>query len=84
MLSRERNLGDPVTLWKLTRIGKQDWDVADGFVVRAPDENHARLLASKRSGDEGEQTWLRPEKSTCEQVTEDGPDEIILRDFNAA
>ena len=34
-------------------------------------------------GDEGSETWLNPEFSTCTELVPDGETEIILVDFNA-
>lgn len=60
------------------------YDVAVGFVVAAETELDARVLASERSGDEGEEPWLDATKSTCEVIGATyKPRGVILRDFVA-
>ena len=60
------------------------YDKAFGFVVRATDENEARLLASDNAGDEGQDAWIDANASTCVELTADGPSEMILQDFARA
>jgi hypothetical protein len=60
------------------------YDKAFGFVVRAVNEPAARALACEEYGDEGEAVWLDPSQTTCEELTADGPQEIVLRDFHSA
>jgi hypothetical protein len=89
-------------LYLLKRTGKGpggEYDVADGFIVRAEDEQTAREIAAapigpilggetefpiRAWGDEGPETWLNPKFSTCEEIIPDGEPGIIIRDFNAA
>ena len=59
------------------------YDCFDRFIVRANDELEARKLAAAESSDEGEETWLDPKFSECQELTSDGPVEIILGSFNA-
>ena len=59
------------------------YDVASGFVVRASNERDARSIAHTDHGDEGKDTWLNEDYSSCDVLTSDGPFEIIIRDFNA-
>ena len=81
-------------LWVLAMIRGVDYDEVDSVVVRAPDEGAARELMSVRPhrvgsnyvvtyGDEGAETWLNPEKSTCTELLADGDTRIIIRSFNA-
>jgi hypothetical protein len=57
------------------------YDKAHGFVVREETEKDARLTAANYCGDEGEQAWLDEKYSTCEELTGEGPPEVIIRDF---
>ena len=71
-------------LWLLTRIDTRPaWDVANGFVVRALTEDHARFLAAQQAGDEGQACWLAPTTSRCVELDGGGPPGIVLEDFNA-
>lgn len=74
-------------LWLLERNGLIQgmpiWDCNNGFVIRAETEQHAREIASQQRGDEGSATWLDPQRASCRELTGDGPQEVILRDFNA-
>ena len=86
-------------LWKLTPNGGDKaegawspwYDKAFGFVVRAEDENEARVIADSNAGAENEtwgtdkvHPWLDPRQSTCEELLPDGPSGLILQDFHAA
>jgi hypothetical protein len=53
-----------------------------GFVVRAKDEATARRLAAAQPGDEGAEAWLLPQYSTCVELPIDGPDGVIMADYN--
>jgi len=55
-----------------------------GFVVRAEDELGARRLASSRAGDEGPESWLLPAHSTCVELRPDGPEGVVMEDYNSA
>lgn len=71
-------------LWLLKREKMRPYyDVADGFIVRAETEDDARKIASLDAGDEGNTTWLSAKYSSCEPLSEIGPAQSILRDFNA-
>jgi hypothetical protein len=71
-------------LWILKRLtDRPEWDVNNGFVIRAETAEAARVLASQERGDEGSRTWLEPEFSSCVELTADGHSEVVLRDFNA-
>lgn len=62
-------------LWLIQRIGETYYDEHAGFVVRASDENSAREVAG--AIDNEHESW------TCDELTEDGDEEIILTDFRA-
>jgi hypothetical protein len=61
------------------------YDMAFGFVIRAESEERARaLLTHMETGDEvvGQRdAWTNPAFSTCVELTQDGEDGIIMRDF---
>lgn len=62
-----------------------------GFVMRAETEKKARLLAHENAGKEKiywtkgctekKQPWLDPEYSTCVELTTDGSEGVVLREF---
>lgn len=63
------------------------YDKAFGFVIRAENEEQARKIADENAGDEnygGEHPWLNSKQSTCVLLTNEGKQELVLRDFNAA
>lgn len=71
------------------------YDKAFGFVVRAETEERARQLANDKGGDEvgkisnttyrtGGDPWLDPKQSTCEELTTDGDEEVVLEDYASA
>jgi hypothetical protein len=70
---------------RLWRISHEEggYDVACGFVVRAATEERARQIASENARDEGREVWRSPARSKCEEIAQDGDEEIVLRDFNA-
>lgn len=80
----------PIYLLALERdlIG---YDITTAMVVRAIDEAGARKMAAQATGRErgswGEERvndwWLDPEKSECTLIPPDGPQDIVLRHFNA-
>lgn len=81
-------------LWKLElNEDEHDWDRAHGFVVRAPNAKAARKIVTepysenaavfKHTGAEGPEPWLDPKRSSCVEIQQDGPAEVLLRDFNA-
>ena len=59
------------------------FDVVEGFVIRAETERNARKMASKACGDEGPGLWKLKTLSTCVELTSNGPEEIIVRNFNS-
>lgn len=76
--------GPDVMLWKLARItpATPPWDKYEGFVVRAPDEMHARNLANLEDP-KSENIWLDPASTTCKPIYHQGPPQVILADFHA-
>jgi hypothetical protein len=60
------------------------YDRVFGIVVRAKDEAAARWLASSRAGDEGPEAWLLSKHSTCVELRAEGPEEVIMEDYNPA
>lgn len=70
-------------LWILGRKDDVDWDENRGFIIRAETAQEARRTASLNASDEGAETWIQPQKSTCKELREGGRRGIILRDFNA-
>lgn len=68
------------------------YDKAFGFVVAAPDEAQARILAQAEGGDECHgvnwddhvPAWTNPEYSTCQELTPGDTAQVIMRDFAAA
>jgi len=73
-----------LSLWLLLRVDKSVlYDTADGFVVRAGSELSARRIAALDCGDEQAETWLNIRTSTCTELSADGEEGIILRDFRA-
>ena len=59
------------------------YDCVQGFVVRASNSRNARKKAATKIGNEGPAFWLDTKKSSCRQIQEDGPTEIILEDYRA-
>jgi hypothetical protein len=70
-------------LFLVERTGPTDYDENSGFLIRAKDENTARLIASQQNGDEDKTEWLTPFKSKCEEVSKSGDEGVLLRDFHA-
>ena len=71
-------------LWVLKRIESRPvYDCSDGFVIRAVDAAEARLMASKKAGDEGPDAWLSSDRSSCDELLQSGQAEVILIDFHA-
>jgi hypothetical protein len=77
-------------LWLLRRVDrtKQPWDPYPetcyfGFVIRASSETAARAIAAMNAGDE-EMAWLSATPTTCQELTPDGPQGIIVTEFSGA
>lgn len=74
-----------MNLYVLRRIAEVNYDEYEGFVVRAVSEEHARALAAEGiNWSKNERAvWLFADKSTCELLTSEGADEVILESFHA-
>lgn len=59
------------------------YDKAFGFIICAPDETAARLIASGKAGDESKYAWLDSGQSTCVELAA-GDIGIVMMDFHAA
>ncbi len=73
-------------VWLLApKIGVTGWDppygTAQKMVVRATKARSARKHASGSAGTEGPMVWLDPEKTTCEELTRDGPAGVVVCDI---
>ncbi len=74
-------------IWILRKIGDgtwpPEWDCCYGMVIRAGTEAAARKFAAKRppAGDEGPNVWLDPAKTTCEELTAEGEEGVVIIDF---
>ena len=68
------------------------FDKVFGFVVRAETESEARVLAQAEAGaekmdencDDTRTPWLEARYSTCDELTADGPAEVIIEDMHWA
>ena len=69
-------------IYLLKRVGVIGYDEYDAKVVRAQDEQAARAIANRDTGDEGK-AWENPEKVICEVVLYEGEPGEILESFNA-
>ena len=76
-------------LWLLLPLNQDKepfsgYDVALGFVVCAKSEKKARDLAQKHGGDERRASpWRDSRLVSCVELTPEGPEGIVLRDFRA-
>lgn len=69
-------------LWHLVRNCEAGWEEYQSMVVRAETELAARDIAGHaEDGDRGVLDFLDPSKSTCDELTTEGPSEIIISDF---
>lgn len=71
-----------MNIFKLHRISDVGWDEYKGFVIRSHDEYTARLVASEKDR-EFKEKWLDEEWATCELISKEGEEGIILDSFNA-
>jgi hypothetical protein len=60
--------GGAVRLFLLNQTGKCHAGETSGLVIAALDEDEAREIAARNSGDEGEITWLSSSRSSCETI----------------
>ncbi len=74
-------------LWLLKVIDWKavDYDEYNGFVIRAENETHARVIAAAYASDEDSNSdrFLNKEKTTCEEIQVNGEAGVVLSDFNA-
>ncbi len=67
--------------WKLSQVKDRDSrEYAHTMIVRAETEKEARILAqaNERINRDGEIAWIFPEFATCEALSIDGEEGIIL------
>lgn len=68
-------------VYLLTRIVRAPtYDSVSSMVVRAFDEKEARQLASEKAMDEGKDTWIRDDYSTCEIIHSVGDSQVMCVD----
>lgn len=63
------------------------YDKHHGFVIRAKNEESARVMANANSRDENfgrGEVWTNPKYSTCIELTKTGKSEIIMIDSRSA
>lgn len=60
-----------------------DHDQVRLFVVRAPDERHARLLAGNHAGAEDDHFWFDENRSTCVRIDDGTAWEVLVREVVA-
>ena len=63
------------------------YNKAFGFVIRAETEKQARQIATDNSGGEshgGVYPWMDERYSICEELTQNGVSELVLRDYRSA
>lgn len=70
-----------MALWLIKRLSPSYVDEAQGFVICAPNEASAREIANRHHGDEDVGFWTNPAFASCEPISTEGPEELILRDF---
>lgn len=72
-----------MNLFKLYRKdhGNSYYGIDLGFIIRAKDEQIARKIASENSDESN--IWLNSELSTCEIITIEGKQEILMNDYKA-
>jgi len=77
-------------LWILRPVDEkskawQPWfDKTFGFIIEAEAEIKARELANNEGGDEnrgGQNPWLDPKQSTCQELLPIGEERVIMEDF---
>ena len=60
------------------------YDKSHGHVVRAKNEERARVLAGERSVDEGKEVWMDNTKTSCIHLKVDGVEEHFISDVRCA
>ena len=69
-------------LWVLRHNGC-GYDEHRGFIMRARSAKKARAMAAGAAADEGPNVWRDATRSTCEELTLDGAEGVVMSDFNA-
>ena len=59
---------------------KVEFDETIGFVIRARNENRARVLASEKGIPAGS-CWVDPSQTTCTKIEGAGYDKVIIESF---
>jgi len=71
-------------LYLIKRKDEIGWDEYCGFVISAKTPREARQTASHRACDEGFETWLSSDLSSCQKIgTTHRRPGILLDSFNA-
>jgi len=60
-----------------------DYDEYEAHLIRASNERLARKIAAAKNHREDSDEWLNDLKSSCELISTDGANEVILSSFNA-
>ena len=63
----------------LLKLLDATWEYTDSFVVRAVSTLEARRLASQNARCEGPEVWMDGLKSTCQELSQDGRPEVVIR-----
>lgn len=64
-----------------------EWDRSEGFVIRAESESRARQLAAITTADpegpckQNYEVWINSKYSTCDLLTCDGDECVIMEDY---
>ena len=69
-------------LYLLFNFSDLGYDKMSGHLIRAASEKRAREIANGSVGDEG-RIWDDSEKVSCEIVSSEGIESIIISDFHA-
>ena len=72
-------------LYLVTRTDEADWDEHDGFVVRAANEENALKLAHEFADkyNSPKRYTFRSDNTKIVEITNEGPEEVILDSFIA-
>ena len=76
----------PIDVEEKDSLWYTPYDKMFGFVVRAKTEKIARRIAHRNGGDEnrsGKSPWLHGNLTTCERLTDNGHERLVMADFNA-
>ncbi len=70
-------------LFLLERLDETDWDESEGFVIRAKDEVSARVIAGEQDNNNNKSRWMDHQRTSCNEISQDGHEGVILESFNA-